>query len=78
MSSAVRFLFDRSQSASYDFDQTAPTQSISGTGGTRLYTFTYTPTVASQYSYVLSVRTTLNGNPTLTDSWLWVATVRVQ
>ena len=77
MNSTVEFLFDRSRSASFDYDQTSAVQTISGSGGTRLYTFTYTPAATGTYYQALAVRTTIGGNSVLTDSLDWVQAVTV-
>jgi hypothetical protein len=74
LSSTVRLLFDRNQAAGYDSDQTSVPQTISGSGGTKVYTFTYTPTNSGNYYYAIAVHTTVNSS-IMTDSWLWVQTV---
>jgi pimeloyl-ACP methyl ester carboxylesterase len=68
----VRFLFDRSHSSSYDFDQTSETKTIVA-GGTQSYVFTYTPDTAATYDYTLAVYTMIEGDPVLTDSWGWTS-----
>ncbi len=76
LSSTVRFLFDRDQSPSYDSDQSASPQIVSGSGSTKVFTFTYTPAVTGPFSYALEVITTLdNGNTVRTDSWSWTQAV---
>ena len=74
LSSSVRFLFDRSKTASYDSDQTTSSQTISGSGGTRVFTVTFTPTLAGTYHYALAVRTSVSSS-VITDSWTWNQTV---
>jgi len=77
--SRVRFIFDRDRAATYDSDSTAMVQTVLGSGGTKIYTFRYTPSAGGQYYYALEVNTTLvNGNTVRTDSWTWTQTVRAQ
>ncbi len=78
LNSSVRLILDRNQASAYDFDSNAPIQTIVGSGGTRTYSFVYTPTVASQLYFALEVTTTLpSGSPVRTDSWTWTQTVVV-
>lgn len=75
LNSEVRFLFDISQSSSYDYDSgLSASQSIPGSGGTRTFTFTFTPSTTGQYYYALQVQTYVNTSYIPTDSWTWTQT----
>jgi hypothetical protein len=71
----VRCVWDRNQATPYDFDQTTSLMSISGGGGTRVYTFDnpvpsgFTGSTL-RLAYWITTRL-LNGNDVLTDSWVW-------
>ena len=76
LSGRVRFIFDRDLGGSYDSDQTTAAQTVTGNGGTKVYTLSYTPATTGQCYFALAVTTTLaNNNTVLTDSWDWTQTV---
>ena len=78
LDSQVRLVCDRDQTLPHDFDQVSSFQSIAGSGGTHLYTFTFTPTSEGQLYYALDVATELtNGNTVRTDSWTWTQAMLV-
>lgn len=78
LTARVEFVWGRDKLGAYD-DYQAISNSVNGNGGTRLYTFRFTPTDTGQYSYFLVVQTTLaNGNTPFTDPWPWNQTVRVE
>jgi len=71
LNTKVRLLFDRSQSAPYDSEQTSSTEAIGG-NSTRKYTLYYTISDAGTWHRALEVKTTLlNGTTTTTDGWPW-------
>lgn len=68
---------DRSQSASYDHDLNWTAQSVSS-GGSRLFSTTFTPTTTAQYYFAYEAQTTLlNGNTLRTDSAGWQQTFQI-
>ena len=70
LSSRVRFLIDRNQAASWDFDNTAAYQNVPGSSGSVTFTFNFTPTATGTYSYVDRTEVTPDGK---TDAWNWGA-----
>lgn len=68
---------DRSKSASYDFDLNWTAQSVSS-GGSRLFSTTFTPTTTGQYYFAYEAQSTLlNGNTLRTDSAGWQQTFQI-
>ena len=70
-------LVDQSQSSPYDFDLTWTSQSVSS-GGSRLFSTTFTPRTTGQYYFAYeSMTTLLNGNTVRTDSAGWQQTFQI-
>lgn len=74
----VHFLVDLSQDGSYDYDSTSATQTILGSGGTKLYTFTKTfdGFQTGQFYFALEVMTSTGIRTVRTDSWGWTQACR--
>jgi len=75
LSCKVRGLWDRDQIQPYDFDQTTSLSSVSGSGGTTVFTLDYvipssTAPGTMRLAYWIWTQL-LNGNTLITDSWFW-------
>ncbi len=66
----VKLWVDQSKTSPYDFYQLSSSQSVSSGGGTRIYTFSHTPSAAGTYYRRLEVETLVNAYAK-TDSWGW-------
>ena len=67
----VKLWIDRDQAVTYDFSPTSAPQDVPDGGGTRTFTFDFTPPESGTYYRQLEVETYVNGSYTKTDSWAW-------
>lgn len=69
----VELWVDRSKSSSWDYHSTSAPQTISGSGGTKKFAFSITPSSSSKYYWKMNVLTYNDGSGDyiLTDSSAW-------
>lgn len=79
LNAKVRFLLDMDRSSTgFDYDSGFTSMlSVGANGGTRTYSFVFTPPSTGQFYYALEVFTDVNSSPIRTDSYTWTQTCLV-